>query len=83
MKKIFIFLLSAAIALVACTKLEDTAADSYIDNQIAFNAKYFVDCLKNIDDDFIKLSMTTNRSPCVVKPVDNDKKLYLILPVKM
>ena len=53
------------------------------DLQIAFNAKYFVDCLKNIDDDFIKLSMTTNRSPCVVKPVDNDKKLYLILPVKM
>ncbi len=51
--------------------------------QIAFNAKYFVDCLKNMDDDFIKLSMTTNRSPCVVKPVDNDKKLYLILPVKM
>lgn len=53
------------------------------DMQIAFNAKYFIDCLKNIDDDFINLSMTTNRSPCVVKPVDNDKKLYLIVPVKM
>lgn len=51
--------------------------------QIAFNAKYFVDCLKNIDDEQIKLSFTTNRSPCLVRPVDNDKKLYLILPVKM
>lgn len=51
--------------------------------QIAFNAKYFVDCLKNIDDEMIKLSMTTNRSPCIVRPVDNDKKLYLILPVKI
>lgn len=52
------------------------------DLQIAFNAKYFIDCLKNIDDEMIKLCMTTDRSPCVVKPVDNDKKLYLIVPVK-
>jgi len=49
--------------------------------QIAFNAKYFVDCLKAIDDEFIKLSFTTNRSPCLITPVEGDKSLYLILPV--
>lgn len=51
--------------------------------KIAFNAKYFVDCLKNMDEDFIKLKFTTNRSPCVITPVENESKLYLILPVKM
>lgn len=51
--------------------------------KIAFNAKYFVDCLKNMDEDFIKLKFTTNRSPCVITPVENENKLYLILPVKM
>lgn len=53
------------------------------DLQIAFNAKYFVDCLKNINDEVIRLCMTTNRSPCLIKPVDNDRKVYLILPVKV
>ena len=54
------------------------------DLQIAFNAKYFVDCLKNINDEVIRLCMTTNRSPLfVIKPVDNDRKVYLILPVKV
>ena len=51
--------------------------------QIAFNAKFFVDCLKNMDEEQIHLSFTTNRSPCVITPVDNDKKLYLILPLKL
>lgn len=51
--------------------------------KIAFNAKYFVDCLKNMDEDFIKLKFTSNRSPCVITPVENENKLYLILPVKM
>jgi DNA polymerase III subunit beta len=50
---------------------------------IAFNAKYFSDVLKNLDDDEVSLEFNTNISPCVVKPVEGDKFTYLILPVRV
>jgi len=51
--------------------------------EIGFNPKYFVDCLKNLDDEFITLNFTTSLSPSIVKPIDGDKYLYLILPVRI
>jgi DNA polymerase-3 subunit beta len=51
--------------------------------QIAFNARYIFDFLKNIDDQEICLSFTTNVSPCVITPVENDDFLYLLLPVRI
>lgn len=51
--------------------------------EIGFNPKYFVDCLKNLEDEFITMHFTTALSPSVVKPVDGDKYLYLILPVRI
>lgn len=51
--------------------------------EIGFNPKYFVDCLKNIDDEFITFSFTTPASPTVVTPVDGNEYLYLILPVRL
>ena len=51
--------------------------------QIAFNSRYIFDFLKNIDNQQISLSFTTNVSPCVITPVDNDDFLYLLLPVRI
>ena len=51
--------------------------------EIGVNPKYFVECLKNIEDEFIKFSYTTPTSPTVTTPVDGDKYLYLILPVRL
>jgi DNA polymerase-3 subunit beta len=50
---------------------------------IAFNAKYFIDVLKTLDDEEIYLDMNSNISPCVVRPVQGDKFYYLILPVRL
>jgi len=51
--------------------------------QIAFNARYIYDFLKNIDNQEVTLSFTTNVSPCVITPVENDDFLYLLLPVRI
>ncbi len=51
--------------------------------EIGVNPRYFVECLKNIEDEFIKFSYTTPTSPTVTTPIDGDKYLYLILPVRL
>jgi len=50
---------------------------------IAFNAKYFMDVLKNLDDEFLYLDFTSNISPCVVRPIEGNSFIYLILPVRI
>lgn len=50
---------------------------------IAFNARYISDVIKNVDDDCCTLSMNTNVSPCVIAPVEGDAYLYLVLPVRV
>ena len=51
--------------------------------EIAFNARYFSDMLKVIDDMDIQLLFQSNVSPCVVQPVEGDRFLYLVLPVRV
>ena len=50
---------------------------------IAFNAKYFMEALKNIDEEFISLELNTNVSPCILKSYDEDSYIYLLLPVRI
>ncbi|MCT4594655.1 MAG: DNA polymerase III subunit beta [Anaeromicrobium sp.] len=53
------------------------------DLDIGFNSKYFIDALKIIDSEQIQLEFTTNVSPCIIKPTDNENYTYLILPVRI
>lgn len=50
---------------------------------IGFNSKYLIDILKVIDDSSIRLELNTSVSPCLVKPVEGDQFVYLILPVRL
>ena len=50
---------------------------------IAFNARYFIEALRNVSDEFLSLSFTSASSPCIIRPNDSDEFLYLILPVRM
>lgn len=50
---------------------------------IAFNARYFNDVLKVLDDEYITLETNTSTSPCVVIPENGNKYYYLILPVRL
>lgn len=51
--------------------------------QIGFNPRYFIDALKVISDENIKISFTSSIGPCIITAIDNDKYLYLILPVRI
>ncbi len=51
--------------------------------EIAFNAKYITDVIRNITDDELSMHFNSNVSPCVVSPIDGDQYLYLILPVRV
>lgn len=53
------------------------------DLSIAFNARYFTEALRTISDEFLKLSFTSNVSPCIIQSNDTDEFLYLILPVRI
>lgn len=53
------------------------------DLTIAFNSRYFSECLRTIGDEAIKIEFNMPSSPCVITPSDNDEYLYLILPVRI
>ncbi len=53
------------------------------DIEIAFNARYFTDVLRVLDEEEIFLDMINNISPCVVRPVQGESFYYLILPVRI
>lgn len=51
--------------------------------KIAFNSRYILDVLKVIDTETISLEFTGSLSPCIVRPVEEDNFLYLLLPVRI
>lgn len=53
------------------------------DLEIGFNAKYLLDVLKVIDEDEIALEFNTSVSPCIIKSIEKDEYLYLVLPVRI
>ena len=50
---------------------------------IAFNARYISDVIRNITDDSMCMCFNSAVSPCVVRPEEGDQYLYLILPVRV
>ena len=51
--------------------------------EVGFNPRYFLDCLKAIEDEEIYLEFGTNISPCLVKSVENNDYMYMVLPVRI
>lgn len=51
--------------------------------EIGFNPKYFIEALKAIDDEKIKISFTSEIGPCIITPVEKDSFKYMILPIKI
>lgn len=51
--------------------------------KIQFNSRYFMDVLRIIDSEDVFLEFSTSVSPCLIKKVDQDDYLYLVLPVRL
>jgi DNA polymerase-3 subunit beta len=62
----------------------ETVAASVTGNEleIAFNAKYITDILKNISSDKLVFSLNTPLSPACVQPIDDPSYIYIITPVR-
>ncbi|MHC1787352.1 MAG: DNA polymerase III subunit beta [Christensenellales bacterium] len=50
---------------------------------IAFNARYLMDVIKNVDTVDMAMRFNTNVSPCVICPVNGNQYTYLVLPVRV
>ena len=62
---------------------EDTMEVSIVGDpiDIAFNPKYIINILKNISDETVYVEFNSPISPCVIRPVQGDAYLYLIVPM--
>ncbi len=63
---------------------EDVNCESLIGEElkISFSAKYMMDALKALDSTDIKISFTGAMRPFLIRPLDSDAILQLILPVR-
>ena len=52
------------------------------DMKVAFNPRYLVEALRTIEDETIKLSFTSEVGQCLLRPVNNEGFVHLVLPVK-
>ena len=75
--------------IISCTnQTGDAKEEVYISTEgkyleAGFNPKYFLDCLKAIDDEEIYVEFGSNISPCLVKSVENSDYVYMILPIRL
>ena len=53
------------------------------DISIAFNARYFSECMRSIEDEFIKINFTSPIAPCTIESTEDSEYLYLILPMRI
>ena len=53
------------------------------DMKISFNAKYLFEALRAIGDEFIKINLGGELSPCVIESAKACDYLFLILPVRL
>lgn len=54
-----------------------------IDQLIAFNSRYLLEGIKNMDDVEIKCQLLDEVNPMIIEGVKNDNYLYLVLPVRL
>jgi DNA polymerase-3 subunit beta len=51
--------------------------------KIGFNPKYLLDSLKVVEDERVIISFSSSIGPSVIKPVQGDKFVFMVLPVRM
>ena len=50
---------------------------------VAFNAKYILDILKNVESEEVLLSMNTSLSPVCITAPEEDNYIYIVTPVRV
>ena len=74
---------SANAPSVGSNTIEVDAKTTGEENEIAFNARYLLDLLSNIDADEMSYEMTGPLNPGVFKIVGDTSFLHLIMPIRV
>lgn len=53
------------------------------DVNIAFNSRYLMDGVRVIDSEEIELNFVSSLNPCIMRAKDDEKYIYLVLPVRL
>lgn len=53
------------------------------DLSVAYNARFLMDGLKNMDSKEVVLELSTALAPGVIRPVDDDKYLCVVMPIRL
>ena len=51
--------------------------------EIGFNNTYLTDCLRTVDVDEVKIELSSPVSPIIIKPVEGDNFIFLIIPMRL
>lgn len=75
--------------VISCTnQTGDAKEELYVSTEgknleAGFNPKYFLDALKSIEDEEVYIEFGTSISPCLIKSVENNDYVYMILPIRL
>ena len=50
---------------------------------VGYNCKFMLDALKAIDDEYVMIELNGSITPTVLRPIEGDEFLYIVLPVKI
>lgn len=53
------------------------------ETEIGFNNRYIHDALKATETDVARLEFNSNLSPCIIRPIDDDSFIQMVLPVRL
>ena len=51
--------------------------------EIGFNNTYLTDCLRTVDVDEVKIELSSSVSPIIIKPIEGDSFIFLIIPMRL
>lgn len=51
--------------------------------EIGFNNTYLTDCLRTVDVDEVKIELSSPVSPIIVRPIEGDNFIFLIIPMRL
>lgn len=50
---------------------------------VAFNATYILDIMKNLETEEAELNLNNSLSPVCIKPTDQSEYIYIVTPVRV
>ena len=50
---------------------------------IAFNPKFLLNVLKNVEEDKVYLECNSPINPCVIRPVNSEDCFFLVVPMRI